>query len=124
MERTDLVTKLVLHMPLNTTQHEGLQDHVEATKLVFVELAALVLGRILDVLREPLVELVVRVEQARHDKVEQSPQFCTEIRYDGTRCSAGAAHPASSFGWEYRLGGDGSCNGSRAKSSSEHWRSS
>ena len=63
-------------MPLNATQHEWLQNHVQTTKLVLVQLAAFVLSRILDVLREPLVELIVGVEQARHDEVQEGPQFC------------------------------------------------
>ena len=63
-------------MPLDTTQHEWFKDHVETPQLVLVELAALILRCVLDILREPLVELVVRVEQARHDEVQESPQFC------------------------------------------------
>jgi len=31
---------------------------------------------VLDVLREPFGELFVRIEERRHDEVEQSPQFC------------------------------------------------
>ena len=42
---------------------------------MFVQLAALVFRCVLDILREPLVELVVRVEQAGHDEVEQRPKF-------------------------------------------------
>ena len=62
-------------MPLDTTEHERLQNHVKTTKLVLVELASLVLCGILNVLREPFVELVVRVKQGRHDEVEQGPQL-------------------------------------------------
>ena len=63
-------------MSLNTTQHEWLQNHVQTTKLVLVQFAAFILSRILDVLREPLVELIVGVEQTRHNEVQEGPQFC------------------------------------------------
>ena len=43
---------------------------------MLVQSTALVLRSILDVLREPLVELIVGVEQARHDEVQEGPQFC------------------------------------------------
>lgn len=44
---------------------------------MLVQLAAPVLGRcILDILGEPLIELVVRVEQTRHDEMQERPQFC------------------------------------------------
>ena len=63
-------------MALDATQHERLQDHMKTAKLMLVELAALVLSSILDVLREPLVELIVGVEQARHNEMQEGPQFC------------------------------------------------
>ena len=71
-----LFAEFVLDMALHTTQHERLQDHMKTAQLVLVEFAPLVLGSILDILREPLVELVVRVEQSRHDEMEESPQLC------------------------------------------------
>ena len=75
-------------MPLNATQHERLQDHVETTKLVLVQLAALVLSRVLNVLREPLVKLVMRVEQARHDEMKERPEFykIVDEKAGGKRC--------------------------------------
>jgi len=42
---------------------------MQTTKLMFVEFAAFILGRILDVLREPLVELVVRIKEGWHDEM-------------------------------------------------------
>ena len=63
-------------MALHTTQHEGLQDHMQSPELMLVKPAALVLSGILDLLGEPFVELVMRVEQTWHDEVKQSPQFC------------------------------------------------
>lgn len=60
-------------MAFHTTQHEGLQDHMQAAQLMFIQLAAFVLRGILNILREPLVELVVGIEQTGHDEVKQSP---------------------------------------------------
>jgi hypothetical protein len=64
-----LLAQFVLYILLDTTQHERFEDHMQSTKLVFVEFVALVLGGILDVLREPFVELVVGIKQTRHDEV-------------------------------------------------------
>ena len=47
---------------------------------MLVQFAALVLGSILDVFGEPLVELIMRVEQAGHDEVQQSPEFWSAVR--------------------------------------------
>ena len=60
-------------MALDATQHERLQDHMKTAKLMLVELAALVLSSVLDVLREPFVELVMGIEETRHDKVQKRP---------------------------------------------------
>ena len=51
---------------------------MEAAELVLVH-RALVLGVALDVLGEPLAELVVRVEERRHDEVEQRPQLVHRV---------------------------------------------
>ena len=41
---------------------------------MFIQLTALVLRRcILNVLREPLVELVMGIEETRHDEVQKRP---------------------------------------------------
>ena len=67
----DLLAEFVLDVLLDTTQHERLQDHMQTTKLTLIQLAAFVLrGSGLDIFREPLIELVVRVEQAGHDEVQ------------------------------------------------------
>ena len=76
---TNLVTELVLHVPLYTTQHERFEDHMKTAQLMLVELAALVLRSILDVLGEPLVELVMRIEQTRHDEMQQRPKLCNSV---------------------------------------------
>lgn len=69
MGGSHLLAQFVLNVFLDTTQHERFEDHMQSTKLVFVEFVALIFRSILDVLREPLVELVVRVEQARHNEM-------------------------------------------------------
>jgi len=43
---------------------------VQPPKLTFIEFAALVLCSVLDILGEPLVELVVGVKKTGHDEVE------------------------------------------------------
>ena len=48
---------------------------MQTTELMLVELATFVLRSILDVFGEPFVELVVRVEQARHNEMQQGPQL-------------------------------------------------
>lgn len=60
-------------MPLDSSQHEGLENHVQAAQLMLVEFATLVFSSILDVFRKPFVELVVRVEQTGHDEVQKRP---------------------------------------------------
>ncbi|KAH6603254.1 hypothetical protein Trco_008029 [Trichoderma cornu-damae] len=70
----NLVAQLLLHVLLHAAEHERLQDHVEALQLVLVELGvALRVG--LDVLGKPFAELVVRIEERRHDEVQQGPQL-------------------------------------------------
>lgn len=73
--RTNLLAELILNVTLDTPQHEWLQNHVQPSELMLVKPATLVLCSVFNVLREPLVELVVRVEQAWHDKVQQCPQL-------------------------------------------------
>ena len=76
MEDNHLLAQFVLHIFLDTAQHERLKDHMQSAKLVFVEFVAFILSSILDVLREPFIELVMRIEQTRHDEVQQCPKFC------------------------------------------------
>ena len=42
---------------------------------MLVEPAALILCGIFNILGEPLIELVMRIEQAGHDEVQQGPQL-------------------------------------------------
>jgi hypothetical protein len=72
---THLVTQLLLHVLLHTTQHERLEDHMQSSQLFRLELTATSASSILNVLGEPFGELLVRVEQRRHDEVEQRPEF-------------------------------------------------
>ena len=60
-------------MPFYASKHKGLENHVETPELVLVQLAALVLRCILDILGKPFIEFIVRVEKARHDEVQQRP---------------------------------------------------
>jgi hypothetical protein len=62
-------------MPLDSAQHEGLEDHVQPAQLVLIQLAALVLRGILNIFGEPLIELIMGVEQARHDEMQECPKF-------------------------------------------------
>ena len=68
-----LIAEFVLNMTLHSTQHEGFQDHVQPPKLVLIQLTTLVLRSILNVLREPFVELVMGIEETRHDEVQKRP---------------------------------------------------
>jgi len=70
-----LLAQFVLDVFLDTAQHERFEDHMQSTKLVFVEFITLILRGILDILREPFVELVVGIEQARHDEMQKCPKF-------------------------------------------------
>ena len=58
---------------------------MQPPELTFVELAALVLRSILDILGEPLVELIMRVKKAGHDEMEQCPELCVKVN-DCWRC--------------------------------------
>jgi len=42
---------------------------------MFVEFAAFIFSRVLDVFGEPFVELVVGIKKAWHDEMQQSPQL-------------------------------------------------
>ena len=65
-----LLAQFVLDVFFDTAQHERLEDHMQSTKLMFVEFIALILCSILDVLREPFVKLVMGIEQTRHDEMQ------------------------------------------------------
>lgn len=72
-----LVAELILDVLLDAPEHKRFENHVQPPELVLVVLAAaLLVSRILNVAREPLAELVVRVEETRHDEVEQRPKLC------------------------------------------------
>ena len=48
---------------------------------MLVQLAALVFSGIFNVFREPFIELIVRVEEARHDEMQECPKLyqCTTV---------------------------------------------
>jgi len=56
-------------MSFNTPKHERLQDHVQSPQLMFIELTSFVLGRILDILGEPLIEFIMRIKETWHNEV-------------------------------------------------------
>jgi len=62
-------------MFLDAAKHERLEDHMQSPKLFRLERPASSTRGVLDILREPLAELLVRVKQARHDEVKQCPEF-------------------------------------------------
>jgi hypothetical protein len=73
----NLLAKLVLHMSFDSSKHEGLENHVQTPELVLAHVAlSFLLRSVLNVLGEPFVELVVRIEETWHDEMEQSPKFC------------------------------------------------
>src|SRR4029077_5147494 len=80
----NFVSKFLLDMFLDTAQHERLQNHVEALQLVLIELRVALRVR-LDILGKPLTELIMRIEQGRHDKVQQSPQLLHIVLNGRTR---------------------------------------
>ncbi len=51
-----------------------------------IQLRGLVLSVALDVLTEPLVELVMRIEQERHDKMQQRPELHRSAHEDHQAC--------------------------------------
>ena len=73
----------MLHISLNSPQHERLEDHVEPGELALVQ-SRLLLSVALNVAGEPLVELLVRVKHGGHDEVEQSPQLLHRVLDGGT----------------------------------------
>lgn len=71
----DLIGELILHILLDTPQHERLEDHVQSSQLMRIHGTVLV-GIAFDVLGKPFAEFVVRVEEGGHDKMQQGPKFC------------------------------------------------
>lgn len=57
----DLIGELVLHVLLDSAQHERLQNHMKPTKLRFVHRSVLVAAAF-DIFCEPFAEFVVRIE--------------------------------------------------------------
>lgn len=68
----------------DASQHERLEYEVEPRHLLLVHLAPGPLGVSLDVLAEPLLELVVGVEQGRHHEVKEGPELRHGVLYGGT----------------------------------------
>ena len=75
MTTPHLITEFILNVTFHSPQHKRLQDRMKTTELVLVEPAALILRGIFNILGEPFIELVMRIEQAGHDEVQQGPQL-------------------------------------------------
>ena len=69
-----LLCHLMLYISLDSPKHEWFEDHVQSRQLVLVQ-CPLLLRMALNVTREPLVELFVRVKHCGHDEVKQSPEL-------------------------------------------------
>lgn len=99
-----LFCHLMLNILLYPPEHEGLEDEVESGELVLVH-DRFLLCMALNVSREPLVELLVRVKHAGHDEVKQGPQL------ERSKVSVASLHwaallvyiipPAWYSGWEF-----------------------
>ena len=95
-----LVCHLMLHVSLYPPQHEWLQYHVQPRQLAFIK-SRLLLGMALNVAREPLVELFMRVKHGGHDEVKQRPELlhCVLDRSTGQEQSVATVeaeqHPPS-----------------------------
>ena len=68
----------MLNVLLEASKHEWLQDHMQALQLMLVKLS-LVHAVLLDVLGEPLLKLLVIIEELRHDEVKQCPQLSHRV---------------------------------------------
>jgi hypothetical protein len=70
---------LKLNIVLQTSEHEGFQNQVQPSKLMLVDLSLVCQRVLFNVLREPFLELLMGVEELRHDKVEKGPQLCHRV---------------------------------------------
>lgn len=52
---------------------------METSQLMLIELVPLILCCVLDILREPFAELIMRVEKRGHDEMKKGPEFLNEI---------------------------------------------
>lgn len=65
---------------------------------MLIELATLILSRVLNILREPLVEFIMRIEQTRHDEMQQGPQLYRMYKFRARKSYNTVTHLASSSG--------------------------
>jgi hypothetical protein len=68
----------LLDIFLQSSKHEGLKDEMQSLQLMLVQFS-LVHGVLLDVLREPLLELLMVVEKFWHDEMQKCPELCHRI---------------------------------------------
>ena len=69
-ERPYLLAQFILDVPLHPAKHEWFQNHMQTAKLVLVQLATFIFCSIFDILGKPFIELVMRIEKARHNEVK------------------------------------------------------
>jgi hypothetical protein len=104
-----LLAEFVLHIVLDTAQHKRFDDHMQSTKLASIEPATLVPGSILNVPGEPLVGLVMRIENAQNSVRDTSvrrpqppkqtstyPACCSESGFLSTTTDPGSGIQAKS----------------------------
>jgi hypothetical protein len=72
---TYLFSQLVLDVSLHAAQHERLENHMKPTQLMLIEPSSTRPSSSFNILREPFRELVMRVEQTRHDEMKQGPEL-------------------------------------------------
>lgn len=78
------LSDFMLDVLLDTTQHEWFQNGMKTLNFNLIQLL-LVLTVSFNILGEPFVEQLVRIEQIGHDEVKQSPQLC-HVVLDGSTC--------------------------------------
>src|SRR3954469_22988510 len=61
-------------MFLDTTQHEWLQNHMQSSKLRFIQLR-IALCVTFDIFRKPFTKFVVGVKKSWHDEMQKGPKF-------------------------------------------------
>ncbi len=74
----EFLSDFLFHVFFNSPEHERLQDIVKSVQLLLVQLGLINRVR-LNIFGKPLLKLLVRVKQLRHDEVHQSPEFCHRV---------------------------------------------
>jgi hypothetical protein len=69
--------ELTLHVAFDSSKHERLEDFMKSLDVLLIDhlVACSFDGRRLNVLGEPFLELLMAVEELRHDEVQESPEL-------------------------------------------------